>query len=109
MAEFESVPSGRTARVADSYGTDPSQHKPSQDPWAADTAEHKQAETGGAPWVGTNSWPTGSSGNSSNARTGGASTPAPTTANRSSQGRTANRSAGSTATGRKAPSRKGGS
>jgi hypothetical protein len=109
MAEFESVPSGRTARVADSYGTDPNQHKPSQDPWAADTADDKQAETGDVPWVGTNSWPTGSSGSSSNARTGGASTPAPTTVNRSSKGRTGNRSASSTATGRRAPSRKGGS
>lgn len=37
-----------TARVADSYGVNPHEHKPSQDTWSADDADDKQAETGGA-------------------------------------------------------------
>jgi hypothetical protein len=37
-----------TARVADSYGPDPHEHKPSQDAWVAEEADEKQAETGGA-------------------------------------------------------------
>lgn len=45
--EQEAVPSGPTARVADSYGDNPNEHKPSQDPWDPDTADDKQAATGG--------------------------------------------------------------
>lgn len=45
------APSGPTARVADSYGTNPNEHKPSQDPWVAEEADAKQAETGGVPVV----------------------------------------------------------
>lgn len=41
------VSTSPTARVADSYGVNPHEHKPSQDPWEADTADDKQAETGG--------------------------------------------------------------
>lgn len=41
------VSTGLTARVADSYGADPHEHKPSQDPWDAETADEKQAATGG--------------------------------------------------------------
>lgn len=50
---------GLTARVADSYGPNPHEHKPSQDPFLpdvdADAAEEKQAETGDAAWAGNSS------------------------------------------------------
>ncbi len=44
-----------TARVADSYGVNPHEHKPSQDPFEAETAVEKQAETGDVECPGTSS------------------------------------------------------
>lgn len=79
-----------TARVADSYGDNPSEHKPSQDPFDPETADEKQAETGGAePWDGNSTEPSSSSSESSSGknRTSGSS-PAPTTANRTAKDRT---------------------
>lgn len=50
--EPQVVSTGLTARVADSYGANPHEHKPSQDPFAPDVdlelAEAKQAATGDA-------------------------------------------------------------
>lgn len=57
--EYTPVSTGLTARVADSYGSDPHEHKPSQDPWDPETADEKQAATGGVgeeePSAGTSS------------------------------------------------------
>lgn len=90
-----------TARVADSYGDNPHEHKPSQDVWEADTADEKQAGTGGAEWPGSSSSTSPTSKPSSDAKkTSAGSKPAPTTASRTEKDPTDSSSARSTATGR---------
>lgn len=107
-----------TARVADSYGADPHEHKPSQDVWDADTAEEKQAgsggvngeENGGGDGVspGPNSSTSPSETESTDVKTDGDSTPAPMTENPSEKAPTGSSTADSTATARKAASSKAG-
>lgn len=98
---------GLTARVADSYGADPHEHKPSQDPFDPNQPE-KQAETGGVyvaeedRWDGSNSSTSSSETESSDGKTDSDSTPAPTTESPSVKDPTGSSSARSTGTARKA-------
>jgi hypothetical protein len=98
----EVTPSGPTARVADSYGLNPHEHKPSQDPWVAETAGDKQAGTSGVEvsCPGSSSSTSENDSESSSPKTGQDSTPARTAASHSAPDPTASSSARSTATGR---------
>lgn len=99
----EPVSTGLTARVADSYGTDPHEHKPSQDPFDPETADEKQAETGGAPWPGSSSSTSESdNGSSTEKNPNSDSAPARTTESRTSPDPTESSTARSTGTGRRA-------
>lgn len=109
--EPEAVPSGPTARVADSYGANPNEHKPSQDPWVADEADDKQAETGGVvPTREEESSPGSSSSTSetdsgsSSSKTGQGSTPARTAVSPSTPAPKGSSTARSTGTQSKGPS-----
>ena len=91
-----------TARVADSYGLNPHEHKPSQDPFEAETADEKQAETGDVECPGTSSSTSPSdSGSSVSKNLSGDEKPAPSAASPSGPARKANSSARSTGTGTK--------
>jgi hypothetical protein len=91
-----------TARVADSYGVNPHEHKPSQDPWDAETADEKQAETGVAEWDGTSSSTSPSNSESSGEKIlSDDERPAPNAESPSAPARKANSSARSTATNTK--------
>lgn len=95
-----------TARVADGYGVDPHEHKPSQDAFDPDgeqDTEAAQAETGGVvPCPGTSSSPSESSDDSSSKTSGKSdSSPVPTTANRTAPDRTGSSTARTTGTGHK--------
>jgi len=94
----EPVSTGLTARVADSYGPNPHEHKPSQDPWDADTAEEKQAETGVTEWPGKTSSESSENNSDSSPKTDGDSIPAPSAENPSAKVRKGSGSARSTAT-----------
>lgn len=117
-----------TARVADSYGPDPHEHKPSQDPFLPDVdqklTEAKQAATGGADvddetaeravesypeeseWDGSSSSTSESSSESSPEKTvSDDPKPAPTTESRTAPAPKGGSSVASTATGRSVSSK----
>lgn len=95
-----------TARVADSYGTDPHEHKPSQDLWDPETADEKQADTGenaepageDEPSAGTSSSSSETSNENSPEKT--SPKPAPRTESRTAPDLTGGSTARSTGTGR---------
>jgi len=87
-----------TARVADSYGFNPHEHKPSQDPWDPKTAEEKQAGTGGEQWPGKTSSGSSDSSSDSELKPESDESPAPSAENPSAKGRKASGTARSTAT-----------
>lgn len=111
--EGQVVSTGLTARVADSYGVNPHEHKPSQNPFVPDEAEEEQAETGGVD-VDDEGRADSSPGNSSSTSAGGTkssgpktdsgSTPAQSAGNRSARALKGSSSASSTGTGRSAQS-----
>lgn len=91
-----------TARVADSYGLNPHEHKPSQDPFEAETADEKQAETGDVECPGTSSSTSPSDSDSSASKNlSDDEKPAPSAESPSGPARKANSSARSTATNTK--------
>lgn len=99
----EVVTGAPAARVADSYGFNPHEHKPSQDAFDPETADEKQAETGGVDVSAGNSSSTSEpiEQNSPEKSESSDSEPARTTENRTGKAKTAGSSARSMATNQK--------